>query len=157
MRKTIILICFSLLLFSLSAQNFEIQLMGEINAFREASGLGTLVWDENLKELAEYYSSLMAATERVDHDLLRDDAWENAAYSFGINYTAVELLVSPKTPIPNAFTCFRALYRSPAHKEGMLTPHGKNIGIGYASLPLQSFVTVYIGEPSNWSFLNERN
>ena len=133
--------------FTSFTQPFSKEIADLINGLRISEGLSYLTYDENLEKMAVYYCDLLVdAGQQVSHDLLTDNEWANVAYKHVIDYIAIELLVQSPTPVPHAYTCYRGLYNSPRHKEGMLSKYGTNIGIAYSSAASRSYVTVYIGE-----------
>ncbi len=110
--------------------NDEAQLFAMVNAARTSEGLGTLTRDRALDALALAQAKRMASTGVVAHDLgsgdlaVRARTANLAAKSLGENLaTAANLRLA-----------HRALWRSPSHRETMLSSFSR-LGVAVASGP----------------------
>jgi len=147
-----LMICFSLLLLVflpsvLTAEDFEVKLMSQINIFRMSNDLPALVPNEELSLLAKDFSDLMVGEARMSHDIITDAEWKVMSGLRGVDRHCIELLVFAPTLRPNATKAFMCLRDSHDHKEGMLMKEGVACGIAYSQSVKYSYITVYVGGP----------
>ncbi|MBT3538598.1 CAP domain-containing protein [Candidatus Parcubacteria bacterium] len=116
----------------------EQQTIDELNAYRKANGLGVVVHDNLLYEIAKGHSQYMFDTDDFAHTGF-DDRFDQA-YNEGSRTYCVENLA---WNYPNAYdTIWIGWQNSPAHNEGMLKPNITDVGMSWVG----AYVTMFACE-----------
>jgi uncharacterized protein YkwD len=101
-------------------------LLRDLNAIRSAQGLTPLAMDATLCRIARQHALDMAEKNYFNHDSQDGetpfDRMNRAGYRFGY---AGENMARDQDPV----SAGRALYASPGHRDNMLGPHYRRVGI----------------------------
>jgi hypothetical protein len=109
----------------------ELAVLGLINDYRAANGLGPLWLSQTLSEAAEHHSASMATHGYFAHDLLPEGTgWSENIVKHGYGYDTWlgENIAGGQA---NAWVAFEDWRHSPSHDAAMRSPHYAAIGIGW--------------------------
>jgi uncharacterized protein YkwD len=131
-----VLFSFQGLLAQSRESNDESRILSLINRERSRSGLGQLLWDDRLADLARRYSEKMARENLFEHiDSDGNDVVARARQSRIRGWNKIGENLFTCTPTDElAKLSVRGWMHSPTHRENILDPewHGTGIGIAYA-------------------------
>lgn len=112
-----------------NGQGTHKQMCETFNAFRRVNRLPELTMDSRLNQIAQAYAEKMAATGRFDH--VDEQGGPDARVSrAGVAWRGVaENIAQGQVSIEEVFTDW---YKSPGHKQNMVSPNFNKHGFGYA-------------------------
>lgn len=117
---------------SIAPDQLATEMLGMVNQERRERGLAELRWDGDLAAMALAHSKDMLARNYFAHEDPEGQTATQRAAKAGITYSILgENLAFAKT-LPQAH---RGLMNSPGHRENILRPEFRRLGIGIVRLP----------------------
>jgi uncharacterized protein YkwD len=136
-----------IILLILNAKTFSFSDFTEsLNFAREKRDLEPLTYSIPLEEVAELYMLEVLAHGYISHDFWDDEDERRLGSTLNLPHDRVtELLQWGYLPPPPDTIQVLRFFSSPPHRDALLSPTAKYIGVSHASHGIRYFIVVYLG------------